>query len=985
MINLYLLGSFELQINGKATRLPTRKMESLLAYLVLHPAPQSREKLAAMFWGDSSDELARRSLRTALAALRKELGDHLIIADRETVQRNPAFAVWIDVEEMERQAKEVLSADFPINCELEIELYRGDLLEEFYEEWILEEREQCRSLWIDALLRYAQTQRTNGEYRRAIEISQKAISMDRANERAYQHLIFCYTALGDRSAAWKSYEECAKQLQEKLGIRPSKDTEDLFGHVKQLNASGISPGLAKSNLPIPLTSFIGREQELNTLRDLFAKTRLLTLTGVGGCGKTRLAIQFAGQLIDEHPDGVWWIELASIQDENLLPQVIKRTLGIADSTKDSAEESIFKFLQNRQALLVLDNCEHVISACANLAENILSRCQLVKMLATSREALSVPSEIAWLVPSLSLPPSDQLDDILKWECPRLFLERATSYRPDLQLTETNVQALSQICHALEGIPLAVELAAARVKALSLEQLASRLDDKLSLLTSGSRTAQPRQQTLRAAIDWSYELLSEFEQIALQRLSILNGTWTLEAAVSIAGLNDLTPGKELDLITRLIDKSLLVAEPYAEEIRYRMLEIIRQYAAEKLRQANELNNVQHRHLLYYTEQTHQARHLWYTGEHARLMKRFDADYPNLQVALAWGLENPQRSIDWQDGLHLAVDMGPLWNFLGEYNQGTRWLQNALDQVNAVLAGYGLGSEERAELLSIKAMALYEYGFLIWFQSQYAASRAIFLESSEIFAEINDAAGLAYSNMFLAHSTWLQGQQEEAREMWAQSLEQFDRSGDLWGAGMVHSFIGRAERESNHFREAEQEYDQCLVLFQEVDDGWGMGIALSHKGMIAFQQNRLEEAQKLFEQRLIISREHGFRQSAAYSIFLLGTVAWKLNNPVEVRRQMHEAFARFYRLGNYVTTTDALVGLAWAEAELGYLEQAAFLLGVIEKADQTLKGKVSFEETYFHQPIVKDLQSRKNIQILKDALERGRNSNFDQVVKEILQDE
>ena len=982
-MRVFLLGSFELKVNDRAVHLPTRKTEALLAYLALHSTVQNRERLAALFWGDSSDELARRSLRTALSALRKELGEDFLLADRDTIQLNPAFPFWVDVQEMEAQAKDILAANSHVPSTINLELYRGDLLQDFYDEWVLEEREHYRNVFINALLHFAQVLRAKGEYARAIAVSQKVISLDPVSERAYQHLIFCYGALGDRSAALKSYEDCALKLQENLGLPPSEDTNALYEHVKKSNASGANSNLAKSNLPMPLTSFVGREQELKTLIRIFDTTRLLTLTGVGGCGKTRLSIQLARQIADQFMEGIWWFELASIPDEDLLLPTIKKTLGLSESQADSTEESIRRFLHGRRVLLVLDNCEHLITACARFAENILQQCPALKILATSREALSIHGEIAWLVPSLALPPSDQIDDLLEWECPHLFFERATTYRSDLSLTESNAEALLHICRALEGIPLAIELAAARVKTLSLEQLAARLDDKLSLLTTGSRTAQPRQQTLRAAIDWSYELLSEQEQIVLQRLSIFSGAWTLEAAEFVCADETIHPDQILDLLTRLLDKSLLVSESRDQEMRYKLLEIIRQHAFEKLEARSETEKVHNRHTQYYLGLAQKARPLWFTPEHSRLIKQFDSDYPNLRVALAWGLENPKRSGNWEHGLQLAIDMGPLWNFLAAYNEGQMWLQKAIDQVNVILAETNLGSEQRSSLLSIKAKLLYEYGFLVWFQGQYSKSEAIFLESSENFSKVEDSTGLAYSNMFLAHSIWRSGETELARQMWAQSLGQFMKVGALWGAAMVHSFVGRAERESGNYEQAEREYAQCLELFGAVGDGWGLGISLSHLGMIAFQQNQPEKAQNLFEQRLKLAREHDFRQSIAYSIFLLGTAAWKLGNPVQVQIHMREALAAYHRSGNYFTLTDCIVGLAWSEIELGHADQAAYLLGVIQKANQTFRVSNTFEDVYFRTPIVADLQARLDPVKYGEAIERGYRSTLDEVTKEILQ--
>jgi tetratricopeptide (TPR) repeat protein len=471
-------------------------------------------------------------------------------------------------------------------------------------------------------------------------------------------------------------------------------------------------------------------------------------------------------------------------------------------------------------------------------------------------------------------------------------------------------------------------------------------------------------------------------VGLQRLSILAGTWTLEAAESIASLNELTSESPLDLVTHLLDKSLLVADTHAGETRYRMLEIIRQYAFEKLQLSNQVEAVQDQHTRYYLALAQKARPLWSTPAHAQLMKQFDADYPNLQAALAWGLKDPNRIPHWEHGVKLAIEMGPLWNFLGEYRVGQMWLEKVIDQINTNLAQAETGSEKSRGLLSLKAKALYEYGFLVWFQSYYVRAGAIFKEASEIFLEVDDATGLAYSNMFLAHSIWGSGDRERARSLWVQSLEQFQKVGDLWGMGMVHSFIGRAERESDHLERAKWNYGQCLELFGAVGDGWGLGIALSHLGMIAFQQGDPEQAQKLFEQRLSISRQNGFRQSAAYSLVLLGVVAWKLGDAAQVKNHMLEALPYFTRLGNYVLFGDALVGLAWAEAEMGHPAQAAYLVGAVENADQNHRTGVTFEDIYFHQPILNDLQSRESIRGFQAEIEKGRNSTLDEVTKEIL---
>jgi tetratricopeptide (TPR) repeat protein len=284
--------------------------------------------------------------------------------------------------------------------------------------------------------------------------------------------------------------------------------------------------------------------------------------------------------------------------------------------------------------------------------------------------------------------------------------------------------------------------------------------------------------------------------------------------------------------------------------------------------------------------------------------------------------------------------------------------------------------------MKAKALYEYGFLVWFQSQYDYARLIFQESSEIYRQIDDATGLAFSNMFLAHSTWGLGEHDAARRLWDESRDQLLNAGELWGAGLVHSFRGRAEREAENYEQAEREYDECIKLFGAAGDDWGLGISYSHQGMIAFQKNDPAKAMSLFEQRLIRARKIGFKQSTAYSIFLLGLAAWKLGDPVRVKQNMREALAYFYDLGNQATLAEALLGLAWVAAEEGEFEQAAYLLGTVMKADETDRMRMGFEDIYFHRPIIADLQLKLE-QSFRAAIERGRNATLDQVAKEILE--
>ena len=544
-IRLYLLGSFRLERDSRAINLPTRKVESLLAYLALFPKPHSREHLAALLWGDSTDAQARHSLRTALAAIRKELGEEILITDRESVQLVP---IWVDANEIER-----LKTRAATDLQSLIPDFR-DLLPDFYDDWIIRERERLRAIYIDTLLRLAQHHREKSEYVRAISIAQKVLGIDRANENAHQHLMFCYAAQGNRIAALKQYDECKKILRDELNAEPSSETTALRDQIMQELTGALAREAALTNLPNPLTSFVGREKEQRELRRLFEKTRLLTLTGVGGCGKTRLAIQVARDYVNDFKNGVWWVELAALGDAARVPQSVAKVLGVQESREHALTEMLTLFIRDKAMLVTLDSCEHLIAACADLAEKLLLACPNLKIIATSREALNVTGETIWRVPSLAVPGIAHLppaDELTRYDAIQLFVQRASALEPRWELNG-NASAVVQICARFDGIPLAIELAAARVKGLTVEQIAARLDDRFHLLTSGSRTALPRQRTLQAAIDWSYELLSESERTLLRRLSVFAGGWTLEAAEAVCSeQSTVNSEKPLATVNRLL--------------------------------------------------------------------------------------------------------------------------------------------------------------------------------------------------------------------------------------------------------------------------------------------------------------------------------------------------------------------------------------------------------------------------------------------------
>ena len=431
-----------------------------------------------------------------------------------------------------------------------------------------------------------------------------------------------------------------------------------------------------NNLPAELSSFVGRERELVELRRLLRKSRLITLTGSGGAGKTRLALRLAAEVLDRHPDGAWLVDLAPLGDARLLEQTVASACGILEKRRRTVMDVLIEGLVSRRALLILDSCEHLVDACADLASQLLRSCPNLTLLATSREPLGVPGELIWRTPSLSLPSLEDANRpalMLESEAVRLFVDRARLSRPGFELTDaSSASAVAQICTRLEGIPLAIELAASLARVMSIEEILDRLRDRFRLLTGGSRTALPRHQTLRQAVDWSYELLSPAEKALLARLALFAGGFDLAAAEAVASGESKDAGTVLPLLSRLVDKSFVAAEAVEpQRTRYRLLDTIREYAIEKLQQSGETDG-RRRHATYYLDWCGRATSELSSYEQARWLRRIDEEQGNIRAALDWTLtEQPD------DALRLAAAMGPFWNMRCHIEEGVGWLDRALE--------------------------------------------------------------------------------------------------------------------------------------------------------------------------------------------------------------------------------------------------------------------------------------------------------------------
>jgi predicted ATPase len=672
------------------------------------------------------------------------LGNETILADREHVQLNPDCDLYCDAVEFERQVSRFLAVEKPDIHEMDFELYQNELLTDFYEDWIFEEREHYHQLYIKVLLRAMEVLRARSEYDIAIQYAKKLLIHDSTNEQAYQHLIFCHAAQGDRNGALQHYEACRRALETNLGVEPAHETKVLYNWITQ-SSIDISLAARITNLPIPISSFVGRGHELAKIKEMLSTARLVTLTGVGGSGKTRLAIRAATDLINSYKHGVWWVDFSSLSNAALVPQSVARSLGVRESRQQTLTASIGSFLRKKQLLLVLDNCEHLVEACAQISNDLLTHCSHLKILATSREALRVDGENVFTVPTLPTPKIDKIsiaELLLEYESVNLFVTRARTIHSSFVFDDSSSLFIAQVCRRLDGIPLAIELAATRVRTMSIEQIAANLDDAFRLLTGGSRAALPRQQTLRAMIDWSYGLLSEQEKILFRRLAVFMGGWSLEAAEAVCSGDGIETKQVLDCLSQLVHKSMIVTENTRGQARFHMLETIRQYAQEKLSESLETETISNRHVDFFGVFAEGIKLKLKTTERITHKKRLEIDHDNLRGALRSSIEG-SSSARVEMGARIACALEPFWKYQGYYREGRSWLDKSLRLLDEI----GLSSTP------LYAKVLYAAGHLATFQEDFASARPLLEKSVSLFKSIepSDIRSLAAALTMLAMAT------------------------------------------------------------------------------------------------------------------------------------------------------------------------------------------------------------------------------------------
>ncbi|MCB0729177.1 MAG: tetratricopeptide repeat protein, partial [Ignavibacteriae bacterium] len=647
-----------------------------------------------------------------------------------------------------------------------------------------------------------------------------------------------------------------------------------------------------NNLPIQLTSFIGREEVMQQLKNLFSKTRLLTITGSGGSGKTRLAMQTGADMIDDFANGVFLVELAHVTDPVLIPLTIMNSLGIKEETEKTPDESLIMYLKNKELLIILDNCEHLVIHCAKLTELLLTSCPDLKVIATSREAMNCQGEHTFRLPSLSLPDvnvDNTPEQLTQYEAVRLFIERALSVNPAFRVNNDNAPALAQICSQLDGIPLAIELAAARIKVLTPEKICEKLDDRFRLLTGGKRTALPRQQTLKALIDWSYDLLNENEKLLFQRLSVFSGGWTLEAAEEICSDNNFDSYEIMDTNSHLLDKSLIGQTENSGSIRFYFLESIRQYSNELLKPDD---NVYKKHFEYFLKITDQTRMINETMDQKQWVKLIDTETGNCRAAINHALNN-----DINAACVIVNNMINYWDikayFLEALQTCRKVIESDLSNVSEInlakiyystgLMYNNVGKIPDAEKFIKDSLVIFRklndkvgisecqnsLGVIIHLNpSRHKEAKECYEEALSLVKELNlkiNTANVLYNLSFVAVAD---NDNELALKYRLESLEIYRELKDYSQTARTLASLSVFELKRNDYEKALFYNEESLAIATELDDKYIISINLINLGNIYFGKEDYDNAFKMFSESLSILREYEYKSNLLAVLQLIG---------------------------------------------------------------------------------------------------------------------
>lgn len=936
MLQVSLFSHFRAEQDGEPLRLTAATaVLPLWAYLLLHRhEPLPRLHVASILWPDASEAEALARLRRQAYLLRHSLPSApadrpWLMADRGTVQWNREADYWLDVEEFEALcAAGEASAAAPVSgkgnrpdradLERAVALYAGDLLIDLYDDWVLAARERVGQMYAQALTRLLGLQATDGDLHAAVATAELLLRHDNLREEAHRLVVGLRYLASDRAAALRAFRDCRNELAAELGVEPLPATARLAEAIRlsapadeilrllqpdlpqALSLAAASAGHVPNNLRLPVTSFIGRERELAAVERLLGSSRLLTLSGPPGGGKSRLALALASRLLARgergvgaaetsaarterqpgaadslpFPDGVWCVDLAPLDEPALVPAVVAKALGVCESSDRTLIESVEQHVRPRSMLLVLDNVEHVVAACANLVARLLAAGPGLQVMATSREVLGVVGERVWAVPPLSMPPDaarTTAQEALCHDAPRLLLDRARCGAPDFALTDDNAAAVAVVCRQLDGNPLAIELAAARVRDLPVAAIAERVGDRFRLLGRAGHGTEPRHRSLGAAIDWSHDLLGAAEQTLFRRLGVFRDGWSLAAAEAVCSGAGLQPAEVLDLLASLVDKSLVDVRSWQGSRRYRMLTSLRHYARDRLAAAGEAQVWRQRHFAFYLDLAQAAGSHLTSEDQVAWLDRLELEHGNVRAALEWAADQPAAP---EPAARLAIAMWRFWSIHCHFTEGRAWLERLASAVRdcpqrelearvvycAGSLARAQGDANTAETHACRALAMFrqlgdaegeswalnDLGTIAAYRQDYDQAIVLFEASLAVKRALGCWWDVARTLVNLGEIAWRRGDYDRAEELYRESLTVGETSAtppDKELLAAVHNNLGELARCRGDLDAAADLYRRGLTLWCEVGDHFNVTLALAGLGGVAAGQGHPRRAARL----------------------------------------------------------------------------------------------------------------------------------------------
>jgi predicted ATPase len=954
---LSTLGAFQALLNGQPiTSFRSDRTRALLIYLMVNAdQPHTRDHLIGLLWPDEPETTARHNLRQALLVLRKALDDdhalpsHLRITT-DAVQFNAQSDHLLDVAQYEallaaNRTHQHRRAQTCRDCLARLReattLYRGDFLAQLFvadgqnfEEWTAFKREALKRTMLDALYTLAADHERRGEYEQAQQYASRQVALEPWREEAHRQLMRALALSGQRSAALAQYATCRRLLAEGLQVEPEAETQRLYADVRAGRLAKHATPMPNPTLPARAHTLIGREADSARIKTLLFAKRFVTLVGAGGVGKTRLAWQVAMDLQDDFEHGVWFVSLEALRDASLVSSVIAHTLGLTAQEQQSWSAALKAFLRSKQTLLVLDNFEQVAGAAPFIGE-LLAYAPRLEVLVTSREALHVQGEQVCMVAPLALPTlahgQVSMTNLEQSAAVSLFVERVRAFRPDFALTHDHARALADICIRLDGLPLAIELAAARCKSLSPQQIAERLDQRLSLLTRGTQSAL-RQQTLRDTLDWSYELLSEAEQTLLHYLAVFAGGWTLAAAEKVASDSARSSPSTLDLLSQLVDKSLVIAQEQAGQMRYRLLETIREYALEKLQTSGAAADAQQRHATVYWALAREAQAQLRGREQARWLERLEREHDNLRAALGWVIAQTGLTCDALAGLQFALTLSSFWEWRTHLAEGRQWLERALQ-----------ATPERAETLVWRARALGQAGQLANWQGDYVSAHRFSQEGLRLARACADAEGLRATLRPLALA-----------------------------------LVMREELSA-----AENVYDELLALERAHQDPHALATSLSYRAALALRQNDIAQTIAWHAEALALAESTEDERLLAVELARLGQLALMQQKGAQAAAYFAESLRYCRRLGDSFYLGQNLLGMAGVALLRQDYARAAQLAGAEEALSEWLgMTRLPMAQQHYEQALNR-LRAQYDAAALAAAWAQGRAMTLEEAVSYALE--